>query len=128
MVCRQSPKIIYELASLAFCEYCGTQTRIEYDERPVDMPPMVFVSVGGTRPGFTVVWKHNSLPPFCKMATRTFKISGTYSAAPRPRRLFYNITHNTQVREHIHTRKGKSLAVRSMAFQVCKYARIWNSN
>ena len=32
------------LASSAFCEYGGTQTRPEYDERPVDMPPMVSVT------------------------------------------------------------------------------------
>lgn len=43
------------LASSAFCEYGGTQTRPEYDERPVDMPPMVSVSIGGIRPCLTIV-------------------------------------------------------------------------
>ncbi len=84
--------IIYELATPAFCEYGGIQTSPEYSERPVDMPPMVSGSVGGIRPGLTMAWKHNRMPPFCKMATRTFKISETYSAAPRPRMLFYDMS------------------------------------
>ena len=83
--------IIYELASPALCEYGGKQTLPEYSERPVDMPPMVSGSVGGIRPGLTMAWKHNRMPPFCKMATRTFKICETYSVAPRPRRLFYDM-------------------------------------
>ena len=55
------------------------------------MQPMVSVSVGGIRPSLTMAWKHNRMPPFCKMATRTFKISETYSAATRLRRLFYDM-------------------------------------
>ena len=43
-----------QLATPAFCEYDGTQTRSEYDERPMDMPPMFFVSIGGIRPCLTM--------------------------------------------------------------------------
>ena len=31
------------------------------------------------------------MPLFCKMATRTFKISEANSAVPRPRKLFYDM-------------------------------------
>lgn len=91
MECRLSPKIIYELTPPAFCEYGSTQNRLEYSEKPVDMPPMLSGSIGGTRPCLTMAWKHNRMPLFCKMATRTFKITETYGAAPRPRRLFYDM-------------------------------------
>ena len=55
------------------------------------MPPIVSVSVGGTRSCLTIAWKHNRMPLFCKMATRTFKISEANSAVPRPRKLFYDM-------------------------------------
>lgn len=55
------------------------------------MPPMLSGSVGGIRPGLTMAWKHNRMPPFCKTATRTFKITETQSVAQRPRRLFYDM-------------------------------------
>ena len=67
MAYRQSPKIIFELEPPAFCEYGGTQTRPEYSEMHVNMPPMVSVSVGGIRPGLTVAWKHNRMPLLCKI-------------------------------------------------------------
>ena len=47
--------VAYVLASPAFCEYGGTQTTPGYDGRPVDMPPMVSVSIGGIRPCLTIV-------------------------------------------------------------------------
>ena len=91
------------------------------------MPPMLSGSIGGIRPCLTMAWKHNRMPPFCKMATRTFKICETYSVAPRPCRLFYDMPNNTQVCEYIHTWKSNSLAVRSMAFQVRETTRTWKS-
>ena len=45
--------IIYESKPPAFCEYGGTQTRPEYDVKPVDMPPMGYGTVGGIRPCLT---------------------------------------------------------------------------
>ena len=32
--------IIYGSATIAFCEYGGTQNRSGYDVKPLDMPPM----------------------------------------------------------------------------------------
>ena len=45
---------IYGAATVGFCEYGGTQNRLEYDEKPADMPPMVFRSIVGIRPCHTL--------------------------------------------------------------------------
>lgn len=50
---KQSPNI-HELAAHAFCEYVGTQTLPEYNEKPVDMPPMDSETIGGIRQCLTM--------------------------------------------------------------------------
>ena len=46
--------IIYELATPAFCEYGGTQTRPKCDEMPADMPPTDLETIGGILPCLTM--------------------------------------------------------------------------
>ena len=46
---KEQSKFLTEL-NAEFCEYGGTQTRLENDERPADMPPMVPGAIGGIRP------------------------------------------------------------------------------
>ena len=55
-------------ATVAFCEYGGTQNRPEHNEKPVNMPPMDLRAIGGILPCSTPAQKHDSMPPFCKIA------------------------------------------------------------
>ena len=61
--------MIYELATPAFCEYGGTQTRPEHGEKPVDMPTMVSEGIVGIQLRLSMAWRHDRMPPFRKTAT-----------------------------------------------------------
>ena len=45
---------VYESVAASFCEYGGTQNRPEYDEKPMDMPPMDPGTLGGILPYSTL--------------------------------------------------------------------------
>ena len=50
MVCKQSPNDYIQFTTQVFCEYGGTQARTEYDEKPLNVPPMVSGYIVGIQP------------------------------------------------------------------------------